>query len=91
MEKKNHRCTPRVLLRASSHVLYLLSFVVRTFLKVYMELGFYFLFLQEQIKNIIIMESTEPKQVYDVKLDFVSERTIKDHHHQNLEQQPKTR
>jgi hypothetical protein len=39
--------------RASSHVLYLLS----------------------------IVESTEPKQVYVVKLDFVSERTIKDHHH----------
>jgi uncharacterized membrane protein len=29
--------------------------MVRTFLKVYMELGFYFLFLQEQIKNIIII------------------------------------
>jgi hypothetical protein len=29
--------------------------MVRTFLKVYMELGFYFLFLQEQIKDIIIM------------------------------------
>ena len=43
----------RVLVRASSHVLYLLS----------------------------IAESTEPKQVYDVELDFVSERTIKDHHH----------
>ena len=28
--------------------------VVRTFLKVYMELGFYFLFLQEQIKDNII-------------------------------------
>ena len=27
--------------------------MVRTFLKVYMELGFYFLFLQEQIKGII--------------------------------------
>jgi hypothetical protein len=26
-------------------------------------------------------ESTEPKQVYGVKLDFFSERTIKDHHH----------
>jgi hypothetical protein len=40
--------------RASSHVLHLLS----------------------------IVESTEPKQVYGVKLDFVSERTIKeDHHH----------
>ena len=29
--------------------------MVRTFLKVYMELGSYFLFLQEQIKDIIIM------------------------------------
>ena len=28
---------------------------VRTFLKVYMELGSYFLFLQEQIKDIIII------------------------------------
>jgi hypothetical protein len=28
--------------------------LVRTFLKVYMELGSYFLFLQEQIKDIII-------------------------------------
>jgi hypothetical protein len=31
--------------------------MVRTFLKVYMELGSYFLFLQEQIKDIIIIES----------------------------------
>ena len=30
--------------------------MVRTFLKVYMELGSYFLFLQEQIKDIIIFE-----------------------------------
>ena len=30
---------------------------VSTFLKVYMELGSYFLFLQEQIKDIIINES----------------------------------
>ena len=29
--------------------------MVRTFLKVYMELGSYFLFLQEQIKDIIII------------------------------------
>jgi hypothetical protein len=29
--------------------------MVRTFLKVYMELGSYFLFLQEQIKGIIII------------------------------------
>ena len=28
--------------------------MVRTFLKLYMELGSYFLFLQEQIKDIII-------------------------------------
>ena len=31
---------------------------VRTFLKVYMELGSYFLFLQEQIKDIIIIITT---------------------------------
>jgi hypothetical protein len=31
--------------------------MVRTFLKVYMELGSYFLFLQEQIKDIIIRGS----------------------------------
>jgi hypothetical protein len=29
--------------------------MVRAFLKVYMELGSYFLFLQEQIKDIIII------------------------------------
>jgi hypothetical protein len=32
--------------------------MVRTFLKVYMELGSYFLFLQEQIKDIIIINPT---------------------------------
>jgi hypothetical protein len=32
--------------------------MVRTFLKVYMELGSYFLFLQEQIKDIIIFSCT---------------------------------
>jgi len=32
--------------------------MVRTFLKVYMELGSYFLFLQEQIKDIIIIFRT---------------------------------
>jgi hypothetical protein len=31
--------------------------MVRTFLKVYMELGSYFLFLQEQIKDIIIIST----------------------------------
>ena len=34
------------------------SLMVRTFLKVYMELGSYFLFLQEQIKDIIIIIGT---------------------------------
>ena len=34
--------------------------MVRTFLKVYMELGSYFLFLQEQIKDIIIITHLEP-------------------------------
>ena len=34
--------------------------MVRTFLKVYMELGSYFLFLQEQIKDIIIISRAEP-------------------------------
>ncbi len=33
---------------------------VRTFLKVYMELGSYFLFLQEQIKDIIIIITVWP-------------------------------
>jgi hypothetical protein len=37
--------------------------MVRTFLKVYMELGSYFLFLKEQIKDIIIITR-------DVKFDF---------------------
>jgi hypothetical protein len=32
------------------------TLMVRTFLKVYMELGSYFLFLQEQIKDIIIVQ-----------------------------------
>jgi uncharacterized membrane protein len=33
--------------------------MVRTFLKVYMELGSYFLFLQEQIKDIIIIAGSD--------------------------------
>jgi len=43
--------------------------MVRTFLKVYMELGSYFLFLQEQIKDIIIIHiisarpSKQPRMV----------------------------
>jgi hypothetical protein len=35
--------------------------MVRTFLKVYMELGSYFLFLQKQIKDIIIITQRPPK------------------------------
>jgi hypothetical protein len=40
------------------------SLMVRTFLKVYMELGSYFLFLQEQIKVIIIIPQWSPSH-YD--------------------------
>ena len=38
--------------------------MVRTFLKVYMELGSYFLFLQEQIKDIIIIIGTRFNNLY---------------------------
>ena len=38
------------------------SLMVRTFLKVYMELGSYFLFLQEQIKDIIIRVGGEAEK-----------------------------
>jgi hypothetical protein len=38
--------------------------MVRTFLKVYMELGSYFLFLQEQIKDIIIIINFRPLRTY---------------------------
>ena len=37
--------------------------MVRTFLKVYMELGSYFLFLQEQIKDIIIITAVKKPTV----------------------------
>ena len=47
--------------------------MVRTFLKVYMELGSYFLFLQEQIKDIIIRFSSLMKQ--KKKLKFASSFT----------------
>jgi hypothetical protein len=43
--------------------------MVRTFLKVYMELGSYFLFLQEQIKDIII---TPPQPQLSLKLHTCS-------------------
>jgi len=39
--------------------------MVRTFLKVYMELGSYFLFLQEQIKDIIIVARNSVLRVRD--------------------------
>ncbi len=39
------------------------SLMVRTFLKVYMEFNFYFLFLQEQIKDIIFFNSFHPRDV----------------------------
>jgi hypothetical protein len=45
--------------------------MVRTFLKVYMELGSYFLFLQEQIKDIIIIyliSTTSKDQGQDSRL-----------------------
>jgi hypothetical protein len=42
--------------------------MVRTFLKVYMELCSYFLFLQEQIKDIIIISNDE---YYDADDCFV--------------------
>jgi hypothetical protein len=50
------------LLTALKHLFYSVRpskqpLMVRTFLKVYMELGSYFLFLQEQIKDIIIMHT----------------------------------
>ena len=41
--------------------------MVRTFLKVYMELGSYFLFLQEQIKDIIIIILTPPPELQHIQ------------------------
>jgi hypothetical protein len=38
--------------------------MVRTFLKVYMEIGSYFLFLQEQIKDIIIISVSRGKALW---------------------------
>ncbi len=42
--------------------------MVRTFLKVYMELGSYFLFLQEQIKDIIINTSPDSQTVQPIPI-----------------------
>jgi hypothetical protein len=53
--------------------------MVRTFLKVYMELGSYFLFLQEQIKDIIILH-TFFKVYMELGSYFFSARTNKRHH-----------
>ena len=39
--------------------------MVRTFLKAYMELGSYFLFLQEQIKDIIMGADSGPQTAAD--------------------------
>jgi hypothetical protein len=41
--------------------------MVRTFLKVYMEFGSYFLFLQEQIKDIIILPPEDPSRSYSAQ------------------------
>jgi hypothetical protein len=53
--------------------------MVRTFLKVNMELGSYFLFLQEQIKNIIIIISLVSDSGFPV-----AARTNKRHHYRPL-------
>jgi hypothetical protein len=45
--------------------------MVRTFLKVYMELGSSFLFLQEQIKDIIIIPDPNPNQAPQMSLKEV--------------------
>ena len=43
---------------------------VRAFLKVYMELGSYFLFLQEQIKDIIIIIHSRTRHIYITQRHF---------------------
>jgi hypothetical protein len=43
--------------------------MVRTFLKVYMELGSYFLFLQEQTKDIIIIRGPSTETIQSCALD----------------------
>ncbi len=48
--------------------------MVRTFLKVYMELGSYFLFLQEQIKDIIISSIKKDSGDYNwIELDWTQQ------------------
>jgi hypothetical protein len=46
--------------------------MVRTFLKVYMELGSYFLFLQEQITDIIIIIAAPPATEHTAWLGAVT-------------------
>jgi hypothetical protein len=46
--------------------------MVRTFLKVYMGLGSYFLFLQEQIKDIIIIITTTLDLGFPLPLTLLS-------------------
>jgi hypothetical protein len=55
-------------------IIYSESGVVRTFLKVYMELGSYFLFLQEQIKDIIIIRDSGLVLLSQVELMCSSKR-----------------
>jgi len=50
-----------------------------------MELGSYFLFLQEQIKNNIIPSAELQEKSMTLSIVFVSERTIKRHHHHALD------
>ena len=45
--------------------------MVRTFLKVYMELGSYFLFLQEQIKDIIIFLQKQKRAYGHMRQSFI--------------------
>ena len=61
------------------------TLMVRTFLKVYMELGNYFLFLQEQIKDIIILQTHPPPNFHvgsrstpSSPLPFPSRKTVRD-------------
>ncbi len=49
--------------------------MVRTFLKVYMELSSYFLFLQEQIQDIIIISESGSRANLEVRNIRVSEMT----------------
>jgi hypothetical protein len=56
--------------------------MVRTFLRYIWSLAPIFLFLQEQIKDIIIIIMGSTLGVYSFGLIFVSAKTNKRHHHQ---------